>query len=165
MFSHSINSSQPTDTLLFLDQCTLNPDGSLKDASEITWHHDRDDEKPIASGSKATGPSHTAFTIHQFVISCTDCVWRSHDMDQMAEIINAEQDSDNQDDPKPSRKCKRKPKQKAVESDKNNGDFAGSSSDSDSVSEDDDMDCVEITNIKVCFYLTLCHILIVFEAC
>ena len=149
MFSRSINSSRPTDTLSFLDQCALNPDGSLKDASEITWHHDRDDEKPIASGSKAPGPSHAAFTIHQFLISCTDRVRRSRNMVRMAEIINAERDSDNQDDPKPSRKRKRKPKQKADESDKDDGDFVGSSSDSDSVSEDDEMDCVEITNIEV----------------
>ena len=67
----------------------------------------------------------------------------------MAKIINAEWDSDNQDDLKPSQKGKRKPKQKADESDKDDGDFAGSSSDSDSVSEDDEMDCVEITNIEV----------------
>ena len=32
-------------------------------------------------------------------------------------------------------------------------------SDSDSVSENDDTDCVEITNIEVCFYLTLLCIL------
>ena len=55
MFSRSINSSCTTDTLLFFDQCTLNADGSLKDASEITWHHDCDDDTPIASGSKPTG--------------------------------------------------------------------------------------------------------------
>jgi len=77
----------------------------------------------------------------------------------MAEIINAERDSDNQDNPKPSRNRKRKAKQKADESDKDDADFTGSSSDSDSVSEEDDTDCVEITNIEVCFYLTLCHIL------
>ena len=64
MSSRSINSSFPTDTLLFLDQCALNPDGSFKDASEITWHHDPDDETPIASGSKPTGSSHTAFIIN-----------------------------------------------------------------------------------------------------
>lgn len=33
-----------------LEQCALRPDGSLKDASEITWVHDPDDEKPVASG-------------------------------------------------------------------------------------------------------------------
>jgi hypothetical protein len=47
VFSRSINSSRLTDMLLFLDQCALNPDGSLKDASEITWHRDPDDETPI----------------------------------------------------------------------------------------------------------------------
>ena len=143
--------------LSFLDQCALNPNGSLKDASEITWHHDPNDETPIASGSKPSGSSHTAFAIYQFLISCTDRAQRSRNVDRMAEIINAEQDSDNQDDPKPSRKRKRKPKQKADESDKDDGDFAGSSSNSDSVSGDNDMDCVEITNIEVCFHLTLCH--------
>lgn len=76
----------------------------------------------------------------------------------MAEIINAERDSDNQDNPKPSRKRKRKAKQKADESDKDDVDFTGSSSNSDSVSEDDDTVCAEITNIEVCFYLNLCRI-------
>ena len=64
MFSRSINSFRPTDTLLFLDQCALNPDGSLKDASEITWHHDPDDETPIASGSKPSGSSHTGLILN-----------------------------------------------------------------------------------------------------
>ena len=77
----------------------------------------------------------------------------------MAEIINAEWDSDNQHNPKPSQKHKRKAKQKADESDKDDADFTSSSSNSDSVSEDDDTDCVEITNIEVYFYLTLLHIL------
>jgi hypothetical protein len=64
VFSHSINSSCPTDMLLFLDQCALNANGLLKDASEITWHHDHDDKMPIVSGSKPTGSSHTAFVIN-----------------------------------------------------------------------------------------------------
>ena len=98
-------------------------------------------------------------------MTCTARVRRSRNVDRMAEIINAEQDSDDQDNPKPSRKRKRKAKQKADKSDKDDADFTGSSSDSDSVSGDDDMDCVEITNIEVRFHLTLCHILIVFEAC
>ena len=67
--------------LSFLDQCALNPDGSLKDASEIAWHHDPDDEMPIAFGSKPSGSSHTAFIIYRFLISCTDGVQRSHNVD------------------------------------------------------------------------------------
>ena len=77
----------------------------------------------------------------------------------MAEILNAERDSDSQHNPKLPWKRKRKAKQKAYESDKDDADFMRSSSDSDLVSENDDTDCVEITNIKVCFYLTLLHIL------
>lgn len=115
-----------------LDQCALNADGSFKDACEITWHHDPDDETPIASGSKPIGR-----------------VQRSRNVDRMAEIINAEQDSDNQHNPKPSRKRKRKAKRKVDETDKDDVDFMGSSSDSDSVSEDDDTDCVEITNVEL----------------
>lgn len=67
----------------------------------------------------------------------------------MAEIINAERDSDNQHDPKP-RKRKKKAKQKADQSDKDDDDFTGSSSESDAVSEHNDTDCVENINIEVC---------------
>ena len=100
---------------------------------------------------------------YQFLISRTDRVRRSRNVDRMAEIINAEQDSYNQQvqhNPKPTRKCKRKAKQKADKSDKDDADFTGSSSDSDSVSQDDDTDCVEITNMEVCFYPTLICILV-----
>ena len=99
---------------------------------------------------------------YQFLIFCTDQVWHSCNVDRMAEIINAEQDSNNQQvqhNPKPSQKCKRKAKQKADKSDKADVDFTGSSSDSDSVSQDDDTDCIEITNMEVCFYPTLLCIL------
>jgi hypothetical protein len=30
------------------DQCALRADGTLKDASEIVWHHDKDDDVPMA---------------------------------------------------------------------------------------------------------------------
>ena len=85
-------------------------------------------------------------------MSCTARDHHSHNVDRMAEIINAEQDSDDQDNPKPSRKCKRKPKQKADESNRDDADFAGSVSNSDSGLEDNN---VEIINIEVCSYLTL----------
>jgi hypothetical protein len=32
----------------------LNADGTLKDASEMTWYNDKDDMTPIASGSNAS---------------------------------------------------------------------------------------------------------------
>ena len=35
--------------MAFLDQCALRPDGSLKDASEIVWVNDPDDETPAVS--------------------------------------------------------------------------------------------------------------------
>jgi hypothetical protein len=44
-----------------LEQCALRPDGSLKDASEITWVHDPDDEKPVASGPQLPGKYFTCF--------------------------------------------------------------------------------------------------------
>ena len=34
-----------------LDQCALRPDGSLKDASEIPWVDDLDDEIPASASS------------------------------------------------------------------------------------------------------------------
>ncbi|KAI9456406.1 hypothetical protein F5148DRAFT_1151338 [Russula earlei] len=33
------------------DQCALRPDGTLKDASDIVWFNDKDDDTPIASTS------------------------------------------------------------------------------------------------------------------
>jgi DNA-directed RNA polymerase subunit M/transcription elongation factor TFIIS len=56
-------------------------------------------------------------------------------------------------------KVQEKDQTKADESDKDDADFMGSSSDGNSVSENNDMDGVEITNVEVCFYLTLHHIL------
>ena len=29
------------------DQCALNADGSLKDASDIQWFYDKDDDQPL----------------------------------------------------------------------------------------------------------------------
>jgi hypothetical protein len=40
-------------TSYLTDQCALNADGSLKDASEINWVHDPDDKIPTASSSGA----------------------------------------------------------------------------------------------------------------
>ena len=34
--------------------CAVRPDGTLKDASEIDWHHDKDDEIPMAAVSSST---------------------------------------------------------------------------------------------------------------
>ena len=34
--------------------CAVRPDGTLKDASEIEWHHDKDDEIPMAGASSST---------------------------------------------------------------------------------------------------------------
>ena len=55
--SVSSESSQPS--VMSTDQCALNLDGSLKDASEIPWFNDPDDEIPVASGSTLTGLIHT----------------------------------------------------------------------------------------------------------
>jgi hypothetical protein len=37
--------------------CALRPDGTLKDASEIRWHYDVDDELPMPSASTSSAPS------------------------------------------------------------------------------------------------------------
>ena len=37
------------------DQCALNPDGTLKEASEINFFYDPDDATPIASGNRTSG--------------------------------------------------------------------------------------------------------------
>jgi hypothetical protein len=34
-----------------IDQCALDANGNLKDASEIDWSYDKDDEMPMASSS------------------------------------------------------------------------------------------------------------------
>ena len=39
-----------------LDQCALNPDGSLKDAKDIQWFHDKDDAQPLTSTASSTQP-------------------------------------------------------------------------------------------------------------
>ena len=33
------------------DQCTLNPDGSLKDPKDIQWFNDKDDDDPLPSSA------------------------------------------------------------------------------------------------------------------
>ena len=38
-------------TIMFTDQCALNPDGSLKDPKDILWFHDKDDAQPLPSTS------------------------------------------------------------------------------------------------------------------
>ena len=38
-----------------VDQCALDANGNLKDASEIEWRYDKDSEMPMASSSKPTG--------------------------------------------------------------------------------------------------------------
>lgn len=46
------------------DQCAVGPDGRLKDASEITWHNDPDDEQPLSvpKPAKSTPVLHSLFT-------------------------------------------------------------------------------------------------------
>ena len=61
--------------------CAVNLDGSLKDASEIEWHFDKDsdDETPLAvtvaenslssaSGPAVSGESETSHTLHPFFL-------------------------------------------------------------------------------------------------
>ncbi|KAG2346985.1 hypothetical protein BDR05DRAFT_945398 [Suillus weaverae] len=48
------------------DQCAVGTDGNLKDASEIMWHNDQDDECPLPAPGpttkKSTAPVHHFFT-------------------------------------------------------------------------------------------------------
>lgn len=48
--------------------CAVLPDGSLKDASEIEWHFDKNDETPIAptlpGSSAVASPLHPFFSPH-----------------------------------------------------------------------------------------------------
>jgi hypothetical protein len=48
------------------DQCAVGADGNLKDASEIVWHNDPDDECPLPAPGrtteKSTAPVHHFFT-------------------------------------------------------------------------------------------------------
>jgi len=65
----------------------------------------------------------------------------------MAEIIDAERDSNNDDGVKPSRKRKRKMKSKAAQSDDEDNNFVVSTSESES--EGSELDSIEITNEEV----------------
>ena len=47
----SVSSESFQLSVMSTDQCALNLDGSLKDALEIPWFDDPDDEIPVASGS------------------------------------------------------------------------------------------------------------------
>ena len=112
----------------------LNADGTLKDASEITWYNDKDDVIPIASGSNPR-ISHG----------------RMRNSARMAEIIEAEAQTSDTDKKKRRRKVKGKAKAKGtiVESD-DDAEFLGSSSeDSSSSDEGDQSDDKRISNKEV----------------
>ena len=46
--------------------CAVRSDGSLKDASEIEWHYDEDDESPMASVSSTSSTSSLPAKVHLF---------------------------------------------------------------------------------------------------
>ena len=46
--------------------CTVHPDGTLKDASEIKWFNDRDDETPLASSVSQVVSGAVAQVVHPF---------------------------------------------------------------------------------------------------
>jgi hypothetical protein len=52
--------------------CAVHPDGSLKDASEIEWHFDKDDETPLTATEKSPGSgpaaSTSSQTLHPFLL-------------------------------------------------------------------------------------------------
>ena len=52
--------------------CAIHPDGSLKDASEIEWHFDKDDETPLTATEKSPSPgptlSSSSWTPHPFFL-------------------------------------------------------------------------------------------------
>jgi len=52
--------------------CAVHTDGSLKDASEIEWHFDKDDETPLTAAEKSprSGPAASASsqTLHPFLL-------------------------------------------------------------------------------------------------
>jgi len=42
--------------MMSTDQCAQNPDGSLKDAKDIQWFHDKDDTQPLPSTAAPVQP-------------------------------------------------------------------------------------------------------------
>jgi hypothetical protein len=52
--------------------CAVHPNGSLKDASEIEWHFDKDDETPLTATEKSPGSgsasSTSSQTLHPFLL-------------------------------------------------------------------------------------------------
>ncbi|KAH8995895.1 hypothetical protein EDB86DRAFT_2829407 [Lactarius hatsudake] len=79
------------------DQCALQSDGTLKDASEIPWYGDKDDDMPMAPP-----------VIVQPRIEQKKRKWNTA---QMEEIIRAEQESD-ESDTQPCQKKKKRRKHK-----------------------------------------------------
>ncbi len=55
------------------DQCAIGPDGKLKDALQIQWYRDADDETPVA------GPSSDlrAYLTNSIIASLPFCLVRS----------------------------------------------------------------------------------------
>ncbi|KAG6887686.1 hypothetical protein C0992_011216 [Termitomyces sp. T32_za158] len=130
-----------------MDQCALNYDGTLKDASKITWYEDKDNEVPITSGSVQTGT--VLFHSSSTCVENFDILGRGQhtcNTARMEAILQAEQDSDDTV-PKP-RKRKSKQAQKTQgnhDSDSNDSPFTVSEIDTSS-DEDDLADAMEITN-------------------
>ena len=50
--------------------CAIRPDGSLKDASEIDWHFDKDDDAPITMAEKSpmSGPPGSSHILHPYFL-------------------------------------------------------------------------------------------------
>ncbi|KAG6823237.1 hypothetical protein H0H92_010903, partial [Tricholoma furcatifolium] len=117
--------------------CALDENGNLKDAADIVWYHDKDTETPIASsGSNPLGRGH-----------------RTHNTARMADILDAEQDSDTgggnskpRQSHKRRRKAKRKPK---INNDTDIEDASYTASSSEESSDELDSDVMEITNAEL----------------
>ncbi|KAF8999505.1 hypothetical protein BDQ17DRAFT_1328242 [Cyathus striatus] len=74
------------------DNCALNCDGTLKDASEIQWHHDPDDEMPLLKNNKRARIEKKFLDIEAKVASDSEGEEDNEDMDGF--INNEDQDEE-----------------------------------------------------------------------
>ena len=129
----------------------LNANGTLKDASEITWYNDKDDATPITSGSNP-------HMFHGQMCNSTP----------MAEIIEAKAQTCDTD--KKKRQCKVKGKVKAkgtIAESEDAAKFLGSSSEDSSSSDEGDESDKRISNKEVLstLWVVYSHVVIFFTAC
>ncbi|KAH9173891.1 hypothetical protein EDB89DRAFT_1905048 [Lactarius sanguifluus] len=130
------------------DQCALRSDGTLKDASEIKWYNDKDDDMP-----SAVPPN----IVPTQIASPSERKKRKRNTARMEEIIRAEQESDESVTfPLPRQKKKKRKRKPEVLSDPEDKPYTSVASGFDS--ESDGSSIAEIAPDEVHLDPHNCHI-------